>query len=504
MRHRTKAGIIAAAFSLVASLGAAEAQTLRIALQEDPDVLDPHRARTFVGRLVFTSLCDKLVDVNENLEFVPQLATEWGWSDDGLTLTFTLRDDVVFHDGTPLDASAVKASIDRARTLEDSLRKSELASVTNVEAVDERTVAITVAQPDATLLAQLSDRAGMILAPSAMEGGEFGQNPVCAGPYRFVERVQNDRIVLEKFPDYYDADEFHFEELVFLPIPDTTVRLANLRSGDVDILERLAPSDVESVRADANLNFQPITGIGYQGLTLNVANGERGTDGPFADKRVRQALQAAIDRNVINEVVGAGIYPPAQQPFPEASPFFSPNFPVTARDVEKAKALLAEAGVELPVRFELMFGNNTINSQINELIQAMVAEAGFEASLRPTEFAASRQEADAGNFNADQVGWSGRVDPDGNIHQFVTCQGNLNDAGYCNEQVDSLLNQARATNDPESRRALYEQAQAILQDELPIIYLYYQPWPFVTSTRVEGFKPYPDGMIRLRGVKFAG
>jgi peptide/nickel transport system substrate-binding protein len=133
----------------------------------------------------------------------------------------------------------------------------------------------------------------------------------------------------------------------------------------------------------------------------------------------------------------------------------------------------------------------------------MAAEVGFDVSLRPTEFAALQKEAQAGNFQVNQIGWSGRVDPDGNIHQFVTCKGALNDGRYCNPEVDRLLNEARGVNDEAKRKQLYSAAQAILQDELPIIYVYYQPWPFALSKKVQGFKPYPDGMIRLKGVKFS-
>ena len=131
----------------------------------------------------------------------------------------------------------------------------------------------------------------------------------------------------------------------------------------------------------------------------------------------------------------------------------------------------------------------------------MAAEAGFEIKLRPTEFAAMQKEAQAGNFDANIIGWSGRVDPDGNIHAFATCKGALNDGRYCNAEVDKLLNEARSINDEAKRKQLYDSAQAILKDDLPIIYTYYQPWPFVLSKKMQGFKPYPDGMIRLKGVK---
>ncbi|WP_262296773.1 ABC transporter substrate-binding protein [Microvirga sesbaniae] len=493
--------LLAVAAGLLMST-AASAQTLRIGLNEDPDVLDPHRARTFVGRIVFTSLCNKLVDITPDLKFTPELATEWSWSDDGKSLTFKLRPGVKFHDGEPLNAAAVKANIDRARTLPDSLRKSELTSVDNVEAVDDLTVKVNLSRADATLLSQLSDRAGMIMSPKALASADFGQKPVCSGPYKFVERVQNDRIVLEKFADYWDAKNYNFERVIFQPIPDTTVRLANLRSGNLDLLERLAPSDVPAVKGDSSLVFAPVSGIGYQGLTINTNNGERSKTPLGQDKRVRQALELSIDRNVINEVVGAGIYPPAGQPFPEASPYNNPKFKANERDVAKAKQLLKAAGVDR-VKLELTFGTGTTAQQIAEIIQAMAAEAGFDISLRPTEFAAMQKEAQAGNFDVNVIGWSGRVDPDGNIHPFVTCKGALNDGRYCNEQVDKLLNDARVTNDEAKRKQLYDSAQEILKQDLPIIYTYYQPWPFVHTKKVQNFKPYPDGMIRLKGVKFA-
>nr|WP_246179586.1 ABC transporter substrate-binding protein [Microvirga thermotolerans] len=495
-----------AAFTLAMTValamgGAASAQTLRIGLNEDPDVLDPHRARTFVGRIVFTSLCDKLVDITPDLKIVPQLATEWTWTAPK-TLTLKIRPGVKFHDGEPLNAAAVKANIDRARTLPDSLRKSEIGSVESVEVIDDMTVALKLSRPDATLLSQLSDRAGMMMSPKALASADFGQKPVCSGPYQFVERVQNDRIVLERFKDYWDAKDYHFDKVVFQPIPDTTVRLANLKAGNLDMLERLAPSDVAAVKKDSSLIFAPVSGIGYQGLTINTNNGERSKSPLGRDKRVRQALEYAIDRDVINEVVGQGIFPPAGQPFPEASPYNDKKFAAKKRDVEKAKKLLKEAGVDR-VKFDLTFGTSTTTQQIAEIIQAMAAEAGFDISLRPTEFAAMQKEAQAGNFDVNVIGWSGRVDPDGNIHPFVTCKGGLNDGRYCNPEVDRLLNEARTVTDEAKRKELYDAAQTILQDELPIIYTYYQPWPFVLAKKVQGFRPYPDGMIRLKGVKFA-
>src|SRR5579864_1510537 len=198
--------LIAAA--LAASASTAMAQTIRIGLQDDIGSLDPARSAQVVDRIVFSSLCNSLVDISPDLKIVPMLAISWSTSADGKTLTFKLRQGVKFHDDEPFNAAAVKANLDRARTLPTSNRKSELASIDHVDAIDEYTVAIVLKAPDAALLATLSDRAGMMLAPKTLsDDNGVATHPVCSGPYRFVERVQNDRVVLQKFPGYWDADK---------------------------------------------------------------------------------------------------------------------------------------------------------------------------------------------------------------------------------------------------------------------------------------------------------
>ncbi|OAN65260.1 ABC transporter substrate-binding protein [Rhodobacteraceae bacterium EhC02] len=485
----------------VAMASAAQAADLRIGLQEDPDALDTDQARTFVGRIVFESLCDKLVNITPDLQFIPELATSWEWSNEGKTLTMKLREDALFHDGTAFNAEAVVANIERSTTLPESRRKSELSSVETVVATGAYEVTFNLKNPDATLIAQLSDRAGMMVSPTAAaeKGLELANSPVCSGPYKFVERIQQDRIVLEKFAEHYDAGSYSFDRLIFLPIPDTTVRLANLRSGDLDMLERLAPSDVAGVKADGNLAFSAATSLGYQGITVNVNNGAR-SETPFGkDKRVRQALSLAIDREVINQVVFEGVYAAGNQPFPPTSPWYDQTNPVPARDVDAAKALLAEAGLD-GIKVEIQAANNPVQLQLMQVVQAMAAEAGIDISIKATEFATMLQEQSAGNYDATQVGWSGRTDPDGNIHSFMTCAGGLNDSKFCMEEIDALLNKARTSTDVAERKASYDAANAILREELPIIYLYHQTWLWAMSNKINGFQAYPDGMIRLSGV----
>jgi peptide/nickel transport system substrate-binding protein len=489
----------AAAVALAAAAMPALAADIRIGLQEDPDILDPHEARTFVGRIVFNLLCDKLVDTDPGLKFVPRIATSWEFSKDGRALTMKLRPGAKFHDGTALDAAAVKANLERAKTMKTSRRKSELKSVTEIEAPDASTVVLKLSAPDATLLAQLSDRAGMLLSPKSFDK-PVGPSPVCSGPYKFVERVQNDRIVLTKFAEHWEAGKYAFDKVTFRIIPDTTVRLANLRSGQLDMLERLAPSDVKSAKADAKLKVVSVAGLGYQGITINVANGDHAKTPLGQDKRVRQALSLAIDRKALNEVVFEGLNTPSAQAFPPASPYHDKDFPAPERDVAKAKALLKAAGHER-VSFEMQVANSTVEQQLAQVIQAMAAEAGFDIQLKATEFASMLKAQSAGNYQATRVGWSGRVDPDGNIHQFMTTGGGINDTKFSNPTVDKELNAARTVYDVAARKAHYDAAEKVLREELPIVYLYHPSWLWALDAKLSGFVPNPDGMIRLAGMK---
>ena len=252
--HEKTLGRMALSLALAALAGSAlAAQThLRIGLAEDPDVLDPTLARTYVGRIVFASICDKLFDIDEKLNIVPQLALSHETSADGKTVTIKLRPGVKFHDGEPFDAEAAKYSLDRHLTMKGSFRKPDLGSVDKVEVVDPLTIKLILKEPFSPLLAQLTDRAGMMVSPKAAEaaGDKFGLHPVCAGPYKFVERVQQDRIVVEKFADYWNKDKIFIDKITYLPIVDGTVRLANLRSGSLDLIERVLATDIKTVRDD--------------------------------------------------------------------------------------------------------------------------------------------------------------------------------------------------------------------------------------------------------------
>ena len=245
---------------------AAAKGTLTIALREDADLLDPDLGQTYVGRIVFAGLCDKLVDINEKLQIVPQLATSWEYTDPK-TLVMHLRTGVAFQDGEPLDAAAAKYSLMRAANLPGSLRRSEISAMDHVDVVDPHTIRIVLKQPTAPFLSQLADRAGMMVAPKAAEteGKSFGLKPVCTGPFRFAERVPEDHITLERFPDYWNKSAIHFDKVVYRVITDSSARLANLKAGAVDLVEYIVPSDAAAVKADPKLSLVVSDALGYRG-----------------------------------------------------------------------------------------------------------------------------------------------------------------------------------------------------------------------------------------------
>jgi peptide/nickel transport system substrate-binding protein len=490
--------------ALVLIGGSVQAQTpshLRIGLAEDPDPLDPTTARTYVGRIVFASICDKLFDIDEKLNVVPQLALAHATSPDGKSVIIKLRSGVKFQDGEIFDAESAKFSLERHMTMPGSFRRSELSVVDKVSVIDPLTIQIDLKAPFSPLIAQLTDRAGMMVSPKAAKeaGDKFGLKPVCAGPYKFVERVQQDRIVVEKFADYWDKDKVNIDRITYLPMTNATVRLANLRSGQLDLIERAQATDIPDIRANSKLRLATSPELGYQGLTLNVGKGEAGK--LLADKRLSQALEAAIDRKAINQAAFNGEFIPGNQWVSPANPYYQKKFPVPERDIAKAKRLIAETGLKTPIIVDFMIPNGSETQQVAEIIQAMAAEAGFEMKLRVTEFATSLVEAEAGRYQAFILAWSGRSDPDGNIYSFAKTAQPNNYSGFSNPDVDRLLDEARTKGPFAERKAIYEDATGKLMEQGGIIYLYHRLVIIAHTDKLEGYVQFPDGLVRVKGLK---
>src|SRR2546429_6489575 len=410
----------ALAMLVLLGAGMASAQTvLRIGLNDDPDALNPTISRAYIGRLVFAALCDKLFEVTPDIMIVTQLATGYEWTAGGRSVVIRLRPGVKFHDGEPFNAEAVRFNIERHLSTPGSFRKSEIGEIKSVDIVNDLPVGFNLAEPLVPLIAALTDRSGMMVSPKAARelGDKFGTRPVCAGPFKFVERVAQGKIVGERFAEYWDKANIHVDRIEFVPITDSTARLANLRSGDLQMIERVSPTDLAQVRADGKLKVVGIAELGYQMLPLNLNNGPRAkTLG--ADPRIRQAIDLAIDRETIIKTVFNNEYLPGNQFVNPSSPFYNAKFPVKHRDVARARQLLREAG-QPNLAFTLIVPPERDRQEAALVIQALLAEAGITVTIQTHENVTMLSAGCKGYFEDYFNFWRGSPVLAGQIIQFT-------------------------------------------------------------------------------------
>jgi peptide/nickel transport system substrate-binding protein len=477
--------------------------TLRIGLREDPDILDPTLGGSYVGRIVFAGMCDKLFDYDTKLNIVPQLATGYEYKDP-THLVLHLRSGVLFQDGEKFDAAAVKYTLNRDLTMARSLRKGQINDIDSISVIDPLTVELVLKQPNAALLAQLAGRPGIMVAPDVAEkeGADFGQHPVCAGPFKFVQRIAQQKIVLERFKRYWNAQAIHFDKVEYIPIVNSAVRLANLQAGALDLVEYIVPTDVPAVQKDPKLRIEMDTSLAYQGITFNTGNGAESKTPIGSNAKLRRAFELAISREALIHVVYNGLYTAIAQANPPSSQFYVPSVAPPQRDLKAAQALVAASGVKPPIAVTLLVPNSPDTLQAAQVIQAMVQPAGFDVKIRAMEFASSLAAARSGDFQAYLIGWSGRADADGNMYSFLHSNIGFNYGHYANPEVDTLLDQGRAAPTVAERRAVYAKLWAVERADMPVIYLWSPKNIVGLQKTVQDFRQVPDGIIRLQGMAF--
>jgi peptide/nickel transport system substrate-binding protein len=469
--------------------------TLRIALMADPPKLDPHQSTAAVDRQVFQSLFDKLVDLDKDLKIVPMLAEKWTVSDDGMTYSFTLRQGVKFHDGTDFNADAVVYNFERVQDPKlASPRKSEISLVDKVTAVDANTVKITMKKPFAGFLAVLTDRAGMMVSPTAAKatGVDFLNNPVGTGPFKFKERIKGDSITLVKNEAYWMKGLPLASTVIYKAITDENVKLVNLQSGQLDIIDTVPAKQVPALKTDSRVKVMISPGLNFQGLWLNT------TKAPLNNKKLRQAISYAIDRDALVKVVFGEVAVPSYSPFAPGTPANDTSLTIK-RDLEKAKTLVTESGVAKPT-FSVKIAPSPVGQQIAQVIQNMLGEAGITMNIEQEEFGQILDKLGKKSYDAAQVGWSGRPDPDGNIYAFLYTGTSNNYAGFTNPQVDKMLDDARVPSDMAKRKAIYNEVMKIAADEVPYVYLWHPMEIKALGPTVQGFVPVADGMIRTQNL----
>ncbi|WP_422031146.1 ABC transporter substrate-binding protein [Roseovarius sp.] len=517
----TRRGLMAAAAGATLALGSAP---LPAAAQTPPDVLivgqiaepkslDPAAVTAVNDFRILVNLYEGLTRYKDGtLQPEPALATDWEISEDGTVYTFTLREGVTFHDGTPFNAEAVKFNFDRLLDENHPYHDTGpfplaffFSAVETTEVVDDMTVKFTLNAPYAPFLSNLAYPTGLIVSPEAVKAGgaDFGRNPVGTGPFKFVEWQSNERVVVDRYDDYW-GDAAGLQAVVFRPITDANTRVAEMLAGGIDMMVEVPPTSMGQFEGD-DYTVHEQAGPHVWFLILNAK------EGPFADMKVRQAANYAINKEAIVNDVLEGTATVAAGPTPPAFAWaYNEELDPYPYDPEKAKQLIAEAGAEgAELTFYVTEGGSGMLDPVpmGTAIQADLEAVGFDVTIETYEWNTFLGEVNPGlEGKADmaEMAWMTN-DPDTLPYLALRSeawpdQGGFNSGYYANEKVDELLENARTATDQDERAELYREMQAIVQEEAPWVFIANWKQNAVTSAGVSDFQLQPSFLLHLEGV----
>jgi peptide/nickel transport system substrate-binding protein len=467
--------------------------TLTAAISSDPVNLDPALSSAYSTFEILENVYNQLVDLDANLQPVPELAESWDVSADKLSYTFHLRHGVKFQNGREMVADDVVYSFERIRNPDT---KSGVAyifdPIDKIQAVDQYTVLITTKTVYAPLLVKLASPGLAIVPKEEVAKGDFDKHPVGTGPFKFVEFVPADHTTLVRNDDYWEPGLPYLDKIIYKPVPDPTVMKTNLETKNVDWVDTVPPKDVDSMKSNPDLVVHTVNAPSYWYLGVNTKRK------PLDDKRVRQAISYAVDRQELAALALYNLGVPSQTPIPEGN-FWRSEYAPYSRDLNKAKQLLQEAGVGDGFKTEFLVAQAYQPSvQIAEGAQSELADVGIQATIRPLEWSTWLDEEGHGNYDMYVCGWIGLVDPDDFFYAQQKTGQIFNFTGYSNPDLDKLLDQGRQELDPNKRKAIYDQVQKILIDDLPYIYLMTQGSVNAWQPYVKGYDVRPDSAISFK------
>jgi peptide/nickel transport system substrate-binding protein len=508
---------VASALALALAAPAALAQTppgvLAVGQVAEPKSLDPHAVTAANDFRIVMNIYDGLVRYKDGtLEVEPALAESWQVSEDGLAYTFQLREGVRFHDGTPFDAEAVVFNFDRMLDEAHPYHDTGpfplaffFSAVEDVEALDESNVVFHLSEPYAPFLSNLAYATGLIVSPSAVEehGADFGRNPVGTGPYRFEEWQSNSRVVVTRNHEYWDGTP-GLEAVVFRPLTDANTRVSEMLAGGIDLMVEIPPDSVPSFDGNGFKLYEE-AGPHLWFLILNTR------EGPMADKRVRQAVNYAIDKQSLVTNVLQGTAEVAAGPTPPAFAWaYNDALQPYPYDPEKAKVLIKEAGADgADITFYVTEGGSGMLDPVpmGTAIQADLAEVGLNVTIETYEwntFLAEVNPGLAGKADMAEMAWMTN-DPDTLPYLALRTdawpeEGGFNSGYYSNPVVDELLEKARIATSQDERARLYKEMQAIVQDDAPWAFVANWKQNAATTEQVEGFRLQPSFFLLLKDV----
>jgi len=456
----------------------------------DAKGLDPHVQTAFSSFRALEQIYEPLLRLDADMNVIPNLAESWAWSEDGKTLALTLRDNVKFHDGTPMTSADVKFSFERIlNEATGAASRSFFTAIESIDTPDDYTVVFNLAAPNAALLAAVTNPNSAILSKAWLEGGaDPAVDTNGTGPFKLKSWEPDNLMVLEANPDYWQAGLPYLAGIELRTIPDETSILAALRAGEVDWAIINDPR-VGVTAATADLTLMRSPALAYHVLQLNATRPQ------FQDERVRLAISCAIDRQQVLDTasLGEGEVTAPATPLNYRAPL--DELTCYTKDVERAQQLLADAGVS-DVKFTMIAAADEPPTALAEAqnIQAQLEEIGVTAEIETLELGVYVDRWLKGDFDAAIALNGGNPDPDNMFYRYWHSTGNLNKvAGYSSPAIDALLDDARSTVDVAKRKELYLEIQKQLTAAAPWIWLYvgneYRPM----QKDVMGYTPLNNG-----------
>ena len=477
--------------------------TLTVALYADPRTLDPHLAGSLQGRATTQAVHDTLLEVDANGHLVPGLVESWEWKDDR-TVVLTTRTGVKFHDGTDFDAEAVRYNLERIRNPDTgSIRGGEISVLDTIEVVDAKTVKLRLKQPFAAFLFPLVDVAGCVASPTALErwGQEYGLHPAGTGPFAATEYLKDAHTILERNGDYWNRGKPHLDRLVLRPVPVDSTRLAELRSGGVQLAESLPLQDIPRLREGDEIVVSEKVGFRWEWFGFNVREEYAGRS-----RKLRQAFQWGIDREALHHVAYFGTGSIGYDGILPGSPFHDPDYKPYERDVDKAKRLVEESGLEQPIELLGPITPDPVKQRSTQIFQANAAEIGVTVNTEGIDgggyWAAMRK----GTMQLVLEGWWGyRPDPDQYLYIMLHSTGRqAKRMGYANPKMDELMDKQRSVQDLGERRRLFRQISDLMNEGAVYVPYHYGSDFKGLLPNVKGFVHAQDSIINYRDLYLEG
>ncbi|MDY5021697.1 MAG: ABC transporter substrate-binding protein [Blautia sp.] len=474
---------------------------LIVAIQSDPTGLDPHTVTDRAAGIAIENLYNTLFTYTETYgEAVPSLAESYEVSDDGFTYTLKLAEGVKFHSGNVMTSEDVKYSLERIQT--SGARASQMEKISSIETPDENTVVITLSSQYAPFLTYLANPLNAIVEKAVVEenNGDINNVDAGTGPFMLAAWNTGSSVDMDAFEEYWEADKPKADTLQLKTITDATARATALRNGEIDMIIDATDQETAVLNGADGVVLETVPGTFWEYLGMNCESES------LKDAKVRQAIAYAVDRNAINMSVkmgGATVLTEAN--IPATHDYYGQDEIYAARDIEKAKALLEEAGVEEgSVNLKLTVGSDwQYQVDAAQMIKQQLAEIGINCEISAMESGVYFDGLNSGDFDLTVCGWSGFVDADEYLYDLFTTEGAYNQQNYSNSEVDKLLEEGRVTVDEAARKEIYKEAQKLIAEDAPMAFLYMNSFTVAMRDNVKGYTVHPTAAtIFMKDVYF--